>query len=172
MKLIQLISKVSVAIGYACAPFYLISLLIAVREVVMRYFFDSPSDWAFEVTLTLCAISWAMSVGYVGQQNRHIAITFLRDLVSDRGKRWLDLITLVLTAVAFLALAIATAESAFDALARIERTGSAFNPPMPTILKPVLFLAACLGLIQTCANFILILFGQQITLAEVPEVKL
>lgn len=154
------ISRFSIVIGYACAPLYLIALLIAVREVVARYFFDSPSDWSFEITLTLCAIAWALSVGYVGQQNRHIAITFLRDCVSPRKKRVLDMLTVTLTGVAFVALAYATYEPALEAIMRTERTGSAFNPPMPAILKPVLFFASCLGAMQSAANLILVLRGE------------
>lgn len=153
------ISRFSIGIGYACAPLYLISLLVALREVVMRYFFDAPSDWAFEVTLTLCAVAWALSVGYVGQQNRHIAITFLHDMVRPSRKRVLDYLTLSLTGIAFAALAISTYESAYEAIVRLERTGSAFNPPMPAILKPVLFLGAILGLAQTLANIVLVVTG-------------
>lgn len=153
------ISRLSIGIGYACAPLYLISLVVALREVVMRYFFNAPSDWAFEVTLTLCAVAWALSVGYVGQQNRHIAITFLHDLVRPSRKRFLDYLTLTLTAIAFFALAIATYESAYEAIIRVERTGSAFNPPMPAILKPVLFFASILGVVQTLANIVLLATG-------------
>lgn len=153
------ISRVSIAIGYACAPLYLVSLVVAVREVIMRYFFHAPSDWAFEVTLTLCAVAWALSVGYVGQQNRHIAITFLHDLVSPSSKRILDIVTLLLTALAFFALSYATFEPAYEALMRMERTGSAFNPPMPALLKPILFLSAVLGVVQTLANLVLVLTG-------------
>lgn len=155
MKLANLVCRLSLIIGFACAPLYLFALLIAVREVVMRYGFDAPSDWAFEMTLTLCAIAWALSIGYVGQQDRHIAITFLRDLSGPATKRKLDILTLMLTGVAFAALAIAMADPAWKAFARVERTGSAFNPPMPAILKPVLFLAACLGVVQTCASLYL-----------------
>ncbi|MHA3980866.1 TRAP transporter small permease subunit [Halovulum sp. GXIMD14794] len=153
------VSRLSIAIGYACAPLYLVSLLVAVREVVMRYFFAAPSDWAFEISLTLCAIAWALSVGYVGQQNRHIAITFLHDLAGPGLRRVLDILTLVLTLIAFVALAVATFEPALEAITRLERTGSAFNPPMPAVLKPTLFIAACLGAVQTVANLALALLG-------------
>lgn len=165
------VSRLSIAIGYACAPLYLISLLVALREVVMRYFFSNPSDWAFEVTLTLCAMAWALSVGYVGQQNRHIAITFLHDLVRPSRKRILDLLTLTLTALAFAALAVSTFDSAYEAIVRVERTGSAFNPPMPAVLKPVLFLAALLGLVQTLANVILMVTGHPPPRAQDDTVK-
>ena len=154
MKISRIISRMSLAIGYACAPFYFVALLIAVREVIMRYFFNAPSDWAFEVTLTLCAIAWVFSVGYVGQQNRHIAITFVRDFSPAPRQRWLDVVTLTLTLIAFIALAYATVGPGLHALKSVERTGSAFNPPMPAILKPALFLGACLGALQSFANLI------------------
>lgn len=156
-----MVSRLSIAIGYACAPLYLISLAVAVREVIMRYFFHAPSDWAFEVTMTLCAVAWALSVGYVGQQNRHIAITFLHDMVRPSRKRILDVVTLVLTAVAFGALAVAAFEPAYEAFTQIERTGSAFNPPMPALLKPILFISAILGIVQSLANLVLLLSGHE-----------
>ena len=167
-----LISRLSIAIGYACAPLYFVSLLVAVREVIMRYFFNAPSDWAFEVTLTLCAVAWALSVGYVGQQNRHIAITFLHDLAGPALRRVLDVVTLVLTALAFAALAYATFEPALDAFTRIERPGSAFNPPMPAILKPILCASALLGVVQSLANLVLVLTGQTPPAPEPEDIAL
>lgn len=167
-----LISRLSIAIGYACAPLYLMSLLVAVREVIMRYFFNAPSDWAFEVTLTLCAVAWALSVGYVGQQNRHIAITFLHDLAGPAVRRVLDIVTLVLTALAFAALAYAMFGPALEALTRLERTGSAFNPPMPAILKPILLISACLGVIQSVANLVLVLIGHATPAPEPEDISL
>jgi TRAP-type C4-dicarboxylate transport system permease small subunit len=138
----------------------------------MRYFFNAPSDWAFEVTMTLCAVAWALSVGYVGQQNRHIAITFLHDLARPSHKRILDVLTLLLTAVAFSALAYATFDPAIEALVRVERTGSSFNPPMPALLKPILFISAILGVVQTLANIALILVGRSPAASEIEDMAL
>jgi len=41
--------------GLAVGQLYLLCALVTVYEVVMRYVFNAPTQWAFEVVMVLCA---------------------------------------------------------------------------------------------------------------------
>jgi TRAP-type mannitol/chloroaromatic compound transport system permease small subunit len=50
-------------LGLAAAQLYLLCALITTYEVVMRYVFRAPTQWAFEIVMVLCASAWLLSVG-------------------------------------------------------------------------------------------------------------
>ena len=61
--------------GLAVAQLYLLCAAVTVYEVVARYVFDSPTSWAFEIVMVMCAAAWTISAGYVTLKKRHIGIT-------------------------------------------------------------------------------------------------
>lgn len=151
-RLLRGIDHLSEFLGLAAAQFYLMCALITTYEVVMRYVFFAPTQWAFEVVMVLCASAWMLSVGYVTRHHRHIGITVVYMLAPRRGQWFLDLFTLVVALAAVSILAWAAWEPAVRALSRIERTGSAFNSPQPTLLKVMLLIGAVLYALQLIVN--------------------
>lgn len=149
------ISRVSVFLGYACSVLYAACIVISVYEVVMRYGFGTPTAWSFELVMALCATAWILSSGYVTQQNRHIAVTMLELLVPPRVWRYFQLAGLLVSLFALSALAWAAWEPAHQSLAFLERSGSAFNPPLPAYLKVLLVFGALLYVLQLLANIVL-----------------
>lgn len=146
------INRLSVFLGYSCAVLFAACIILSVYEVVMRYAFASPTAWSFEIIMALCASGWILSTGYVTQQRRHISITMLEMLVSPRTWRRLELVASIVSVLALIGLAWATYEPAMNTLSHMERSGSAFNPPLPTYLKWLLFLGAVLYVLQLLAN--------------------
>lgn len=146
--------RVSVFIGYACAVLVFACVLLSVFEVIMRYGFNAPTQWTFETVMVVCATAWVMSSGYVTERKRHIAITFLELLVPPRVWRVLELIAMLVAVFAILVLIWAAWEPAAMALHGMERSGSAFNPPMPAYLKAALIVGAVLYLLQLLANIV------------------
>jgi TRAP-type C4-dicarboxylate transport system permease small subunit len=148
------IDHVSEFLGLAAAQLYLLCALITTYEVVMRYVFRAPTQWAFEVVMVLCASAWLLSVGYVTRHRRHIGITVLYVLAPPRVRWVLDLLINLVAIVAVAILLYAAWEPAMRALGSIQRTGSAFNSPEPTILKTMLVIGAALYLLQLIANLV------------------
>ena len=70
--------------GLAVSHLYLLAALATIYEVASRYLFNSPTQWAFEVVMVLCATAWMLSAGYITLHKRHIAINVL---YLWRGKR-------------------------------------------------------------------------------------
>jgi len=145
---------VSEFLGLAAAQLYLLCALITTYEVVMRYVFHAPTQWAFEVVMVLCATAWLLSVGYVTRHRRHIGITVLYVLAPPRVRWVLDLLINLVAIVAVAILMYAAWEPAMRAIGSVQRTGSAFNSPEPTILKTMLVIGAALYLLQLIANLV------------------
>lgn len=146
------IEHVSHFSGIAVSVLYLVAAGATLWEVVARYIFNAPTQWAFEVVMVLCAASWMISSGYVTLKQRHIGITVFHVLASERTRWRLDLFANVVGIIAlFLLLSDATIR-AYTAVDNVERTGSAFNSPMPMILKSLLVAGGFLYLAQLTAN--------------------
>ena len=74
-------------LGLSVGNLYIIAAACTLWEVTARYVFNSPTQWVFEVVMVLCATAWMMSAGYVTLQKRHIGITVLYLMASERV-RW------------------------------------------------------------------------------------
>ena len=57
-RLIDHFSKFS---GLAVSQLYLTAALCTIYEVISRYVFNAPTQWAFEVVMVLCATAWMLS---------------------------------------------------------------------------------------------------------------
>ena len=147
------INKISQFSGLAVAQLYFLCGVITLYEVVSRYAFHSPTQWAFEMVMVFCATAWMLSAGYVTLKNRHIGITVFYLMASDRTKWRLDLFALIVGVVALFLLTNDTMGRALEAIDNVERAGSAFNSPEPMLLKTALFLGATIYLLQLLANF-------------------
>ena len=90
-KYASIMDRVSTFIGHACASLFFVCIIISAGEVLLRYGFNSPTVWSTEVNVTLCAVAWILSIGYVTERRRHISITMLELLVSAAVWRRLQL---------------------------------------------------------------------------------
>lgn len=152
--LLRAVDRVSQFTGLCVSHFYMVCALITAYEVVMRYIFNAPTLWAFEMVMVVCAAAWVLSGGYVTMRRNHIAITVLYQFTSGRSRWWLDLFIQVVSLGAMTILCYAVWHPMTQALEGMERSGSSFNSPEPMILKTLLFVGALLYAIQTLANLI------------------
>jgi len=138
--------------GIAVSLLYLVAAGATLWEVLTRYVFNKPTQWVFEVVMVLCAACWMLSSGYITMRKRHIAITVFSSIASPRV-RWLLELFAMLVGIAALFLLLSDASiHAYTAVANVERTGSAFNSPMPMLLKMLLALGSLLYLTQLTVN--------------------
>jgi len=138
--------------GLAAGQLYLIAAFCTLYEVVARYVFNEPTQWAFEMTIVLCAIAWMLSSGYVTVRRRHIGITVFYIMAGERTQWRLDLFAMVVGVIALAIFADDSLTRALDAIANVERAGSAFNSPEPMMLKTALAAGTSLYLAQLLVN--------------------
>jgi tripartite ATP-independent transporter DctM subunit len=127
---------------------YLAATVATAYEVIARYLFNAPTDWAFEATIMLCSACYLVAGGYVTQRKRHIAITALYDGARDERKRTLDIVAILFGLLSMGMLFLASWRQALMSIQIWERTGSSWNPPMPALLKPLIVVGAVLIFVQ------------------------
>jgi tripartite ATP-independent transporter DctM subunit len=139
-------------LGLSVGNLYLLAAFCTLWEVTARYVFHSPTQWVFEVVMVLCACAWMLSAGFVTLQKRHIGITVFYLMASKRTRWWLDLFAMTVGVFALYMLVSDTLIRALESIDLIERGGSAWNSPLPMVLKTVLVAGLFLYLIQLLVN--------------------
>lgn len=139
-------------LGLTVGNLYLLAAFCTLWEVVSRYVFNSPTQWVFEVVMVLCACAWMLSAGFVTLKKRHIGITVFYLMASDRVRWWLDLFAMVVGVFALYMLVSDTLIRAMESIDLVERGGTAWNSPLPLVLKTVLFAGLLLYLVQLLVN--------------------
>ncbi len=133
-------------LGHLFAALFLVSMAILIFEVVMRYVFDRPTIWVHETTIFICAICFVFGGLHSVSRNGHIRVVLLYDHVSERTRRRLDIGIYTICGFAtgiFSHSLWPTVVKSFWAPTgefRMITSGSAWNPPYPTLLRAFLFL--------------------------------
>ena len=127
--------------GIIFATGIFIAMLILIQEVFLRYVLNSPTIWAHETTIFLCAVAFIYGGLYCAARNTHIRVVILYDLVSPGVRRFLDVVISLVCMISAATFAWASwlmverAAFAPDGSFRLETSGSAWNPPTPSLLK-------------------------------------
>ena len=146
------IDHVSHFTGISASVLYLIAIFATLYEVFARYLFNAPTEWAYEIVMVLVATCWMLSAGYITFRQRHIAVTVFSHAASPEARWRLELFSNIVGLLAIFILTVDSMSEAVEAFHRIEKSGTAFNSPMPTFLKVFLTLGATLYLAQLSVN--------------------
>jgi len=149
---LSFIDHISKFVGLAVSQLYLLCALITCYEVISRYVFSSPTQWAFETVMVLCASAWMLSAGYITLHKRHIGITVIYIMVSKAKQWYLDLFAYIIGIISLWFFVDDTLVRAIESVMMTERAGSAWNSPQPLILKTMLVTGAVIYLTQLLVN--------------------
>ena len=135
---------------------YLVVVIVAAiaYEVVLRYFFRAPTLWANELSLWLGGMSYLFGGLYAMQQRNHIRITALYDVVPPGVKIAFDAVATLCVVAFAVAVCVGGYPSAWRSLTTWERFGTAWNPPIPAVVKPLILVVTALIAIQAINNFV------------------
>lgn len=156
---INAVDRFNQYIGLSVAHLYMICAVITTYEVVMRYFFNAPTQWVFEVVMVVCASAWALSGAYIAMRRGHIAITVVYERTKGKVRWWLDAFIYTVTIVSLSIFSYALFDPMVHAVSSLERSGTSFNSPEPAILKTLLFVGAVMYGVQSIVNLIKHLTG-------------
>jgi TRAP-type C4-dicarboxylate transport system permease small subunit len=149
-------------LGHLFSLVFLLSMAILIFEVVMRYVFNSPTIWVHETTIFLCAVGFVFGGLHSVSRDGHIRVVLLYDYVSDRVRFWLDvaIYTICCLATGIFSYALwPTVIKSFYAPSgefRMITSGSAWNPPYPTLLRAFLFIV----LVAMCLQFFIFVINR------------
>jgi TRAP-type mannitol/chloroaromatic compound transport system permease small subunit len=161
--IVNAVDRFNQFLGLSVSHLYLICVAVTVYEVCMRYFFNAPTQWAFEVVMVVCASAWALSGSYITFRRAHIAITVVYEHAKGKTKWWLDLFILLVSIGSMSIFAYALWHPMLDAVMALERSGTSFNSPEPFILKTLLWVGAVLYDLQLLSNLYKHLTGHGVT---------
>ncbi|TPE46644.1 TRAP transporter small permease [Amaricoccus solimangrovi] len=129
-----------VALGIVAAA------LILLMEVFLRYVLNAPTIWAHETGTFLCAAAFLYGGLLCVSRDSHIRVILVYQTMPPAIQRVLDVLISIASAAAsgFFAWAawmmVAKAVWMPAGGVRLERSGSAWDPPLPAYLKILLFL--------------------------------
>ena len=136
---------------------YLVLPLIGVviYEVFMRYVFNAPTSWAFELTVFFYGMHYMLGLGDAHRTNTHVCIDIFEARMQPKNRTILRIITnLVLFMPVMSCIAIWSVKYAATSWAQWERASSSWAPavyPYKTIMAIgfiLFFLAGVSKLLQ------------------------
>jgi len=150
----RIIDTLNDRIGKANA-FLIIPLIAVVAfEVVMRYGFNAPTIWAFEVTTLLYGVHFALAFGEAHKNNNHVAIDIIEMALPRRPQLILRIIGSILIFIPTTALlAIWSVNLALVSLGQWEHASTSWSPPVYPF-KALLSLGFILLFLQGVAKLI------------------
>ena len=131
------LDAISDAIAWAAAwALFAIGLMLG-YEVVARYFFNAPTIWAEELSRVFMV--WAVFVAAASllRRDAHIRVTVATDLLSDAGKRFARLASLLIVFAVSALLFWYGLEDPIDSFERGRTTGTMLDIPAWTLQASV-----------------------------------
>lgn len=150
----NLLDRASLFLGRVTMLLIVLLVLVMFYEVVLRYVFESPTLWANELSLWIASVIFLLSGLYAMQQRSHIRIYLLYDILPRWLQRLFDTLSTALILIFALAMIWGGYTEARDKLLRWETFGTAFDPPIPATLKPLLLLIILVVAVQALVNLI------------------
>ncbi len=146
--------RISIAISRVAM--FLVALIVVIMfyEVVMRYVFERPTLWVNEMSLWTAGGVYLLAGLYVMQQRGHIRIFILYDMVSRNWQRAFDTISTVLIVLFAAGIFWGGFNEAWAKLMRWETFGTAWDPPIPATMKPLILVTVVLIAVQAVVNLI------------------
>ena len=151
--ILHIIDLINLWAGRLTALLMVPMIFIIMWEVIARYVFNSPTDWAFETSLFIFGGLVVLGGGYTLYTNGHVNMDVFFSRLSLRRRAILDVVTSVFF---FLFIYILLRESwdiAWDSFVRREHTWTDWAPPYYPI-RMALPVGAFLLLLQGIAKFI------------------
>lgn len=146
--------RVAVFIGRVTMMLIVVLSCVMLYEVFVRYVLSAATLWANELSLWLAGFIFLTAGLYAMQQRSHIRIFLLYDICPRWLQRIFDTITTVLIVLFAFFLVYGAYGEALDKFYRWETFGTAFDPPIPATIKPMILLVIILVALQAVVNLI------------------
>ena len=133
-------------------PAFIVCIIL--YEVFNRYVLGSGTLWANELSLWVAGGVYLTAGLYAMQQRSHIRIFILYDLAPRWLRKTFDTIGVLCVVVFAGAVVYGGYNEAAAKFLRWERFGTAFDPPLPATMKPLILLLMVVLAVQAISNLI------------------
>ncbi len=149
------IDRFSLFIGRVTMIMIISMTSIMLYEVFLRYALETPTLWANELTLWIAGFVFLCSGLYAMQQRCHIRIFMLYDVVPRWMQHAFDVISVFLLSLFVFFLVYGSFKQVFIVkFYKWEMFGTAFDPPIPATVQPMVLIIFTLIAVQAIINLI------------------
>lgn len=149
------IDRIALFVGRITMILIISMTAVMLYEVFLRYVVEAPTLWANELTLWIAGYVFMCSGLYAMQQRCHIRIFLLYDMVPRWLQRTFDIISVLLLVVFSFFLVYGSFHQVFVIkFYKWEMFGTAFDPPIPATIQPMILIMVVLITIQAVINLI------------------
>lgn len=142
--------KTGVLASYLALPL----IIVVVYEVFMRYAFNAPTTWGFEMTTFLYGVHFVLGFGFTHLHDGHVSIDVFEAKLPSRPRAILRILTsLVLFIPTVGMLSAWSVIYAIDSWQNWERASTSWAPPLYPF-KTIMALGFVLLLLQGVAKLI------------------
>ncbi|MDD5288113.1 MAG: TRAP transporter small permease subunit [Dehalococcoidales bacterium] len=147
-------------VGTKIAWLFLPMSVISVFEVIMRYIFNRPTTWAWEINVHILTAMAFLIGGYVYLHKGHVAIEIMTARLSRENKKRQELIFGIMNFLLFALLLYSLAVLSYHSIIMKEKVDSMFRSPL-YYTKVIATFGIVLFLLQIIAGFMRNLRRQQ-----------
>jgi len=140
---------VAEVIQWLCLPM----VIIVTIEVILRYVFNRPTIWSWDISIQILALLTALGAGYALLQGTHVRVDVIVSRLPPRVNVIIDLVMMLLFFFGVGLLMWWFKDEMLDSIAVREVWESLWAPPLYP-LKVIMFVGICLLLLQGLAKFI------------------
>ncbi len=149
------IDRIALFIGRITMILIISMTSIMLYEVFLRYAIEAPTLWANELTLWIAGFVFLFSGLYAMQQRCHIRIFLLYDAVPRWLQHTFDVISVLLLWIFAFFLIYGSFYQVFVIkFYKWEMFGTAFDPPIPATVQPMILIIVSLVAAQAVVNLI------------------
>jgi len=127
--LIRSIDTLNEWVGKIASILMIPLVLIAAYEVVMRYVFNSPTIWAWDLNIQIFAAIIMFGGGYTFLHDGHVRVDVLTIHLSEKAKDVLDILTPIFLFVGTSALIVLGWDMAWMSFQIKETVATVWAPP-------------------------------------------
>lgn len=115
-------------------------LFIVAYEVFMRYAFNAPTSWGFEMTTFLYGLHYMFGFAYTDVHDGHVKVDIFTARLSKSKQALIRILTNIVMFMPFMTcLTIWSFKYAYTSTMGLERNATSWAPP----IWPIIILMAC-----------------------------
>lgn len=88
--LIKVIDGLNEIVGRVVCVIAVVFAAIIIFDVVMRYIFNAPTRWSFDVTRQLFGFYFVMLGGYALRHQAHVRVDLVTETLGNLARRWVE----------------------------------------------------------------------------------
>lgn len=123
------IDKLNEAIGKAASLLVLPLVGVVFYEIIMRYVFDKPTVWGFEMTLFIYGVNYMLGLALTEGRGGHVSVDVLTMHLRPRAKALMGIISYTILFVpVWVCMVIWNWKYAINSTRMLERNPTSWNP--------------------------------------------